>query len=83
MIQQAHQQEQEIMERTMQNSKQLREDADRYANQVFDQLIIHVSNTFQGVQQAEQGLQQARQVLQQAKAQMNQASQQAQYVAMR
>ena len=68
--------EKEVMERTQQNSKQLRDDADNYANQVFDQLIAHVTNTFQGVQQAEQGLQQAKQVLQQAKAQMNQASQQ-------
>ena len=78
VIQQAQQQEQEVMERTRQNSQQLRDDADRYANQVFEQLITHVTNTFQGVQQAEQGLQQARQVLQQARDQMNRASRQAQ-----
>jgi hypothetical protein len=51
---------------------QLQSDADAYANQVFDQLISHVTGTFQGVQQAEQGLQQALNVLKQAKAQMNQ-----------
>lgn len=71
ILQQTQEQEREIMERTRQNAQQLREDADRYANQVFDQLIVHVTNTFQGVQQAEQGLQQARQVLLQAKEQMS------------
>ncbi|MBR2215304.1 MAG: ATPase [Selenomonadaceae bacterium] len=78
LLQQAQEQEREIMERTKANSQQLRDDADRYANQVFDQLITHVTNTFQGVQQAEQGLQQARQVLLQAKEQMNRSQQQAQ-----
>ena len=78
VLNQAQQQEAEIMERTRQNSKQLQDDADRYANQVFDQLIAHVTNTFQGVQQAQAGLEQARQILQQAKLQMNQqAAQQA------
>ena len=78
VLSQAQQQESEIMERTRQNSKQLQEDADRYANQVFDQLIAHVTNTFQGVQQAQAGLEHARSILQQAKLQMNQqAAQQA------
>lgn len=78
VLSQAQQQEAEIMERTRQNSKQLQDDADRYANQVFDQLIAHVSNTFQGFQQAQAGLEHARQILQQAKINMNQqAAQQA------
>lgn len=70
------------MERTQQNATQLQNDADAYANQVFEQLIAHVTGTFQGVRQAEQGLQQALNVLQQAKAQMNQqAARQAQQAA--
>ncbi len=78
VLSQAQQQEAEIMERTRQNSKQLQDDADRYANQVFDQLIAHVGNTFQGFQQAQAGLEHARQILQQAKISMNQqAAQQA------
>ncbi|WP_033170360.1 ATPase [Selenomonas sp. ND2010] len=72
ILQQTQQQEKEIMERTQKNAMQLQSDADAYANQVFDQLISHVTGTFQGVQQAEQGLQQALNVLKQAKAQMNQ-----------
>ena len=56
----------------------MQDNADRYANQVFDQLIAHVTQTFQGVQNAQAGLEQARQILMQAKAQMNQqAAQQA------
>ncbi len=72
VLHQAQQQEQEIIERTKQNARELQDNADRYANQVFDQLIAHVTNTFHGVQQAEAGLEQARQILMQAKAQMNQ-----------
>ena len=72
VISQAQAQEQEIVERTRQNARELQDNADRYANQVFDQLIAHVTNTFQGVQQAQAGLEQARQILVQAKAQMNQ-----------
>ena len=79
VLTQAKQQEQEIVERTRMNARQLQEDADRYANQVFDQLITHVTNTFQGVQQAQAGLEQARQILQQAKIQMNAAAAQQAY----
>ena len=79
VLSQAQAQESEIMERTRINSQQLQEDVDRYANQVFDQLIAHVTNTFQGVQAAEAGLEQARQILQQAKVQMNQQSSQYAY----
>ncbi|MBR2179032.1 MAG: ATPase [Selenomonadaceae bacterium] len=76
---QAQVQEQEIIERTKQNARELQDNADRYANQVFDQLIAHVTNTFQGVQQAQAGLDQARQILIQAKAQMNQQAVQQAY----
>ena len=79
VLSQAQSQESEIMERTRINSQQLQEDVDRYANQVFDQLIAHVTSTFQGVQAAEAGLEQARQILQQAKLQMNQQSAQYSY----
>ena len=79
VLSQAQQQEAEIMERTRQNAKQLQDDVDRYANQVFDQLISHVTSTFQGVQQAQVGLENARQILQQAKMQMNQQSAQQSY----
>ena len=72
VLHQAQQQEQEIIERTKQNARELQDNADRYANQVFDQLIAHVTNTFQGVQQAQAGLEQARQILLLAKSQMNQ-----------
>ena len=78
ILTQVQQQETEIMERTRLQAKNLQEQADAYANQVFDQLIAHVTSTFQGVQAAEAGLEQARQILQQAKIQMNQQS--AQYV---
>lgn len=79
VLSQAQQQEADIMEKTRQNSQQLQEDADRYANQVFDQLIAHVTNTFQGVQQAQAGLEHARNILQQAKQQMNQQASQQSY----
>ena len=79
VISQAQAQEQEIVERTRQNARELQDNADRYANQVFDQLIAHVTNTFQGVQQAQAGLEQARQILIQAKAQMNQQAMQQAY----
>lgn len=51
---------------------QKKQDVDAYANQVFNQLINHVTDTYNGVQQAEQGLAQARNVLEAAQAQMNQ-----------
>ena len=79
VMSQAQLQEQEIIERTKQNARELQDNADRYANQVFDQLIAHVTNTFQGVQQAQAGLEQARQTLIQAKAQMNQQAVQQAY----
>ena len=66
-IAQAQQQESEILERARQQARKFQEQVDDYAYQVFDQLIAHVENTFQGVQAAEAGLEQARQILRQAK----------------
>lgn len=73
MLQQSQGQERTIMERTQTNAMQLRNNADVYAQQVFDQLIQNVGSTFQGVQQAEAGLQQAMQVLQQARQQLSES----------
>lgn len=52
IMEQAKAQEQEIMEKTMQSSQQLRNDADQYANQVFDHLIVNVGNALNVLQQA-------------------------------
>jgi hypothetical protein len=52
IMEQAKAQEQEIMEKTMQSSQQLRSDADQYANQVFDHLIVNVGNALNVLQQA-------------------------------
>ncbi len=71
IISQAQQQSSIIVEQAQQQAQQLQNDANNYASQVFEQLIEHVSRTFQGVQAAEAGLDQARQVLQQAKSQMD------------
>ena len=79
VIAEAQRQESEILENTRQQARLLQEQADRYANQVFDQLIAHVDNTFQGVQAAEAGLQQAQQILKQSKFQMNKQSAQNAY----
>ncbi len=80
VIAQAQQQESEILKRTSEQARHLQEDADRYANQVFDSLIAYVTNTVQGVKAAEAGLEQALQTLQQNKIQMNQQAA-AQYAA--
>ena len=71
VLEQTQQKEREILERTKANAEKLQSDADIYAAQVFDQLIRHVSGTFQGVQQAEGGLKQALNVLQQAQKQLS------------
>lgn len=72
VVSQAHQQSNEIIERARAESRQLKSQAKQYVNQSLDQLISHVTNTFNGVQAAEAGLEQARQVLHQAKVAMNQ-----------
>lgn len=71
IMHQTQEQARELMEQTQANAARLQSDADAYANQVFEQLIAHVGNTFKGVQQAEAGLNQAMNVLRTAKAQMN------------
>ena len=72
VVSQAHQQSNEILDRARFQSRQLQDEVNNYANQVFEQLIAHVLNTFNGVRAAESGLEQAQQVLQQAKITMNQ-----------
>lgn len=52
IMEQAKAQEQDIMEKTMQNSRQLKENAEQYANQVFDHMISNVSNALSILQQA-------------------------------
>lgn len=79
ILTEVQQQQVETMERTRVQAQTLQDQADAYANQVFDQLITHVTSTFQGVQNAVQGLEQARQILQQAKIQMNQQAAQNSY----
>ena len=69
MVEDARQHGEDIYKQVMQKKAEV----DQYANQVFNQLITHVSETLGGVQQAEQGLSRARQVLETAQTQMNQA----------
>ena len=69
---QSEEQAREVLMTAQENAARLQENADDYANQVFDQLIMHVGNTYQNVEQAEQGLQQALTTLRTARAQMNQ-----------
>lgn len=78
LVEQAQQQRVEVLARTREESKQLRDAADTYVNQVFDQLIGHVADTAKFAQQSVNYLQQsvssidqARGTLQQAKEQMN------------
>ena len=78
LVEQAQQQRAEVLARTREESKQLRDAADAYVNQVFDQLIGHVADTAKFAQQSVNYLQQsvssidqARGTLQQAKEQMN------------
>lgn len=52
IMEQAKAQEQDIMEKTIQNSRQMKENADQYANQVFDHMITNVSNALGILQQA-------------------------------
>lgn len=68
----------DYIERSNQHATQLREAADNYANQVFDQLLEYIRNTYQGVQAAGAELEHSWQILNQAKMQMNQQSAQAQ-----
>ena len=86
ILQQTQQQSKEMIDAAKAQAQELQDNVDLYANQVFEQLIAHVSRTFEGVQQAQngvqqaatgvqqvtQGLQQALQVLQTAKAGLNQ-----------
>lgn len=86
ILQETQQKETAMIKAAEAQARELQNNVDTYANQVFDQMIAHVSRTFEGVQQAQngvqqaamgvqqvtQGLQQALQVLQTAKAGLNQ-----------
>ncbi len=52
IVQQAQVQAKEIMEKTIQNSQNLKADSVQYANQVFDHLIANAGNALAVVQQA-------------------------------
>ena len=56
IMEQAKAQEQDIMDKTMQNSRQLKENAENYANQVFEHMISNVSNALSILQQAKEEL---------------------------
>ena len=66
ILTQAQAQEKEIMERTMQTAQQRCDQANQYANQVFDHMLAHLGNSMTTL---EQGLD----TLPQAKAALNQA----------
>lgn len=66
ILSQAQAQEKEILERTMQAAQQRCDQANQYANQVFDHILAHLGNSMTTL---EQGLD----TLQQAKAALNQA----------
>lgn len=66
ILTQAQAQEKEIMERTMETAQQRCDQANQYANQVFDHMLAHLGNSMTTL---EQGLD----TLQQAKAALNQA----------
>lgn len=79
ILAEVHQQQIEMLEDARRRAQSLQEQADTYANQVFDQLITRVTSTFQSVQSSVQGLEQATQILQQSKIQMNQQAAQYSY----
>lgn len=72
LVNEAQNQGNDYIERSNQHAAQLREAADNYANQVFDQLLEYIRNTYQGVQAAGAELEHSWQILNQAKIQMNQ-----------
>lgn len=56
VLAEAAEQEKDIQERTMANATQLRDDADQYANQVFDHVIANLGNALNVMQKAKQDL---------------------------
>lgn len=69
---QAHQHGNEIVAGARNQARQFQDDVQTYANQVFDQLIANVTNTFNTVQNLNSNFRQALQVLQQSKIALNQ-----------
>ena len=70
----AHQQSNAILENARQQARHFQEEVDKYANQVFDQLIATVTNNLNELQTIAAGLEHGLQVLQQAKMTMNQSA---------
>ena len=66
IMEQAKAQEQEILERTTQMAQERCDQANQYANQVFDHILAHIGNTVATLQQGELTLQQAKEALNQA-----------------
>ncbi len=66
IMEQANAQEQEILERTTQMAQERCDQANQYANQVFDHILAHIGNTVANLQQGELTLQQAKEALNQA-----------------
>ena len=58
IVKQAQNQASVIMEKTIQNSNELKEDSVKYANQVFDHLLSGMNSTLDVVQQAKADLNQ-------------------------
>ena len=71
---QAHQQSNEIVESAKLQARQFQEGVERYAIQVFDNLIANTMNTCNGIQAAESNLKQSLQILQQSKIALKQQS---------
>ncbi len=66
VMEQAKAQEQEILERTTQMAQERCDQANQYANQVFDHILAHIGNAVANLQQGELTLQQAKEALNQA-----------------
>lgn len=66
ILTQAQAQEKEIMERTMQTAQQRCDQANQYANQVFDHMLAHLGNSMTTLEQGLDTLQQAKVALNQA-----------------
>ncbi len=65
VMEQAKAQEQEILERTTQMAQERCDQANQYANQVFDHILTHITTTVETLQQGELTLQQAKEALNQ------------------
>lgn len=78
LINEAQRQSAEYIEQAQQQAFKLQQEANAYADQVFDKLLEYIRNTYQGVQSAGAELENAWNVLNQAKLQKEQQHAQAQ-----